>query len=147
MTTTTVDFDARYRTFAAAFTSKVEAVHPDQWDLPSPCAEWSVRDLVTHVLTSEHDMLNPVHTEAPLSIDATLDPAGAWREVRDLIQDVLDDPDRAGLEYDGMFGTTTVGQTSTTSWLRPRRARLGPRPLDRAGRHDPRRRGRARPSP
>ncbi|MGI8535250.1 MAG: TIGR03086 family metal-binding protein [Mycobacteriales bacterium] len=27
----------------------VEAVRDDQWDLPTPCAEWSVRDLVDHL--------------------------------------------------------------------------------------------------
>jgi uncharacterized protein (TIGR03086 family) len=111
MATTPVDVAARYRILAAAFSSKVEAVGSDQWDLPSTCAEWNVRDLVAHVATTEHAMLKPVHIEASLSIDAGTDPAGAWREVRDVIQGVLDDPGLAGREYDGMFGTTTVGQT------------------------------------
>jgi len=111
MSPTPVDFAARYRTLAAAFTSKVDAVHPDQWDLPSTCADWNVRDLVAHVATTEHNMLEPVHIEAPLSTDADTDPAAAWREVRDVIQAVLDDPEQSGREYDGMFGTTTVGRT------------------------------------
>jgi uncharacterized protein (TIGR03086 family) len=111
MSTPPVDFAARYRALSAAFTSKVDAVGSDQWDLPSTCADWKVRDLVAHVVTSEHNMINRVHIEAPSSIDAGTDPAGAWHEVRDIVQGVLDNPAQAGLEYDGMFGTTTVGQT------------------------------------
>ncbi|MEV0532113.1 TIGR03086 family metal-binding protein [Kitasatospora sp. NPDC050463] len=36
----------------AAFGERVRLVAPDQWDAPTPCAEWSVRDLVNH-LTGE----------------------------------------------------------------------------------------------
>ncbi|WP_149180453.1 TIGR03086 family metal-binding protein [Streptomyces sp. TRM49041] len=34
------------------FSSRVHAVRDDQWDDPTPCTEWSVRDLVSH-LTGE----------------------------------------------------------------------------------------------
>ncbi|MEV8154693.1 maleylpyruvate isomerase family mycothiol-dependent enzyme, partial [Streptomyces fradiae] len=34
------------------FSSHVHAVRDDQWGAPTPCAEWSVRDLVNH-LTGE----------------------------------------------------------------------------------------------
>lgn len=37
----------------AAFGSRVRAVPADRWDAPTPCADWTVRDLVNH-LTSEH---------------------------------------------------------------------------------------------
>ena len=29
---------------------RVRDVKPDQWDLPTPCAEWTVRDLVNHLV-------------------------------------------------------------------------------------------------
>ena len=32
---------------------RVSAVGADQWDLPTPCARWSVRDLVNHVVGEE----------------------------------------------------------------------------------------------
>lgn len=69
------------------FDQRVRAVRPDQWDNPTPCTEWTVRDLVNH-LTSEQ-------LWAPLLLDgATLDevgdrfdgdvlgsdPAAAWTE-------------------------------------------------------------------
>ncbi len=37
----------------AGFADAVRAVQPDQWDLGTPCAEWSVRDVVDHVVAGE----------------------------------------------------------------------------------------------
>ncbi|MFP5297816.1 MAG: TIGR03086 family metal-binding protein [Actinomycetota bacterium] len=34
----------------AGFDRLVQQVEPDQWDAPTPCTEWSVRDLVNHVV-------------------------------------------------------------------------------------------------
>jgi uncharacterized protein (TIGR03086 family) len=33
-----------------SWTERVAAVGPAQWDLPTPCAEWTVRELVNHVV-------------------------------------------------------------------------------------------------
>lgn len=44
------------------FTDRVHAVRDDQWSAPTPCTEWSVRDLVTH-LTSEQLWVPPLVTE------------------------------------------------------------------------------------
>lgn len=35
------------------FGSRVHSVADDQWDAPTPCAEWSVRDLVNHVTVEQ----------------------------------------------------------------------------------------------
>jgi uncharacterized protein (TIGR03086 family) len=37
----------------AAFGARVRAVPADRWDAPTPCREWTVRDLVNHVV-GEH---------------------------------------------------------------------------------------------
>ncbi|WP_338674006.1 TIGR03086 family metal-binding protein [Streptomyces sp. SCSIO 30461] len=42
----------RHSEALALFTERVHAVRPDQWDRATPCAEWTVRDLVNH-LTAE----------------------------------------------------------------------------------------------
>lgn len=42
-----------YDTALAEFDTRVQLIAPGQEDDPTPCAEWSVRDLVGH-LTSEH---------------------------------------------------------------------------------------------
>jgi uncharacterized protein (TIGR03086 family) len=40
---------ARFVEAADLFAVHVSAVAPDQWGNPTPCTEWSVRDLVNHV--------------------------------------------------------------------------------------------------
>jgi uncharacterized protein (TIGR03086 family) len=35
------------------FGLRVHSITPDQWDLPTPCAEWTVRDLVDHLITEQ----------------------------------------------------------------------------------------------
>lgn len=35
------------------FTDRVHAIGADQWDAPTPCADWSVRDLVGHLTTEQ----------------------------------------------------------------------------------------------
>ncbi|MFI6155223.1 TIGR03086 family metal-binding protein [Kitasatospora sp. NPDC051170] len=46
------DATAPYAEALAAFGERVRLVTPEQWDSPTPCADWSVRDLVNH-LTGE----------------------------------------------------------------------------------------------
>ncbi|MFD3521095.1 TIGR03086 family metal-binding protein [Streptomyces sp. NPDC058653] len=49
----------RHREALDLFTDRVHAVRADQWDAPTPCSAWSVRDLVNH-LTSEQLWVPPL---------------------------------------------------------------------------------------
>lgn len=42
-----------YRRASEAFGARVHAVGDDQWELPTPCTDWSVRDLVNHVVAED----------------------------------------------------------------------------------------------
>lgn len=44
------------------FTERVHAIGEDQWSAPTPCTEWSVRDLVNH-LTAEQLWVPPLLSE------------------------------------------------------------------------------------
>jgi uncharacterized protein (TIGR03086 family) len=44
-----MDVDTLYRRTLDHWVSQVRQVAPDQWDLPTPCSEWTVRALVNHV--------------------------------------------------------------------------------------------------
>lgn len=102
------DIADRYRRLADRFTRVVQEVPADRWAAPSPCEGWSARQVVEHVVDSQHGFLARFDRAPELGSD---DVGGRWEEVRDAMQACLDDPDTAGTEYDGMFGTTTFAAT------------------------------------
>jgi uncharacterized protein (TIGR03086 family) len=53
------DVREMYRRALGAFGEHVHAVGDDQWHLPTPCAEWDVRQLVNH-LVSENRWIPPL---------------------------------------------------------------------------------------
>ncbi|HET6859385.1 MAG TPA: TIGR03086 family metal-binding protein [Streptomyces sp.] len=77
---------ARHDEALALFTDRVHAVRPDQWQAPTPCTGWSVRDLVRH-LTEEQlwvpELVTGQRTVAEVgdAFDGDVlgeDPAAAW---------------------------------------------------------------------
>ena len=40
--------------------SVLAEIGPDQYELPTPCTEWNVRELVNHVIGSVHFMASAV---------------------------------------------------------------------------------------
>jgi uncharacterized protein (TIGR03086 family) len=97
----------RYRTLSDAFTGKVAGVAPDQWDAPTPCEDWTVRDLVRHVVDTQGMFLGFVGRTVGESPAFDDDPLACWTVARDAVQADLDDPDRAAAEYEGQLGTST----------------------------------------
>ena len=101
----------RFRHNAARFTEVVAAVPDDAWSAPTPCAGWTVRDVVAHVVDTELDFLGRMGFAAPGVPGAEAEPRDRWPGVRDAVQAVLDEPVSAGHEYDGYFGRTTIEAT------------------------------------
>lgn len=102
------DIADRYRALAADFTAEVEAVPVDdpRWANPSPCPDWTARDVVAHMVDTHHLFFGFIGQELPPGPTADADPHRAWAHVRDGVQNALDDPAVAGTEFDGMFGRT-----------------------------------------
>lgn len=98
----------RHRALAAEFTRRVDGVAPGSWENPSPCAGWAARDVVRHMLDNYRMFPGYVGLTIEPEHSADSDPAAAWAEARDRMQDILQDPARAGLEYDGMMGRTSL---------------------------------------
>jgi len=101
----------RYRTLADAFEAKVAGVRPDDWSNASPCADWSARDVVAHVIEVHGMMVRPLDTGLSDAPEVADDPLAAFRSARADLERVLDDPAVADAEYDGMFGRTSVAAT------------------------------------
>ena len=45
-----MDLNTLYHRTVEAWADRVNAVRPEQWEAPTPCRGWSVRDLVNHVV-------------------------------------------------------------------------------------------------
>ena len=115
--TQTSEVAAAFRTRAERFLEVVAQVRDDGWDRPSPCEEWTVRDVVGHVVDSERDIVTRVDLTLPEGRSAADDPYGAATDTLAAMQDVLDDPALAQREYEGAFGTTTLAQTISTFFV------------------------------
>jgi uncharacterized protein (TIGR03086 family) len=98
----------RYRRRADAFERKIAAVAPDQWSDPSPCAGWTARDVVDHIVTMHRVMLRPVDREIGDAPPVASDPLGAFRAARVAVEAVLDTADLAATPCDTPAGLMTV---------------------------------------
>src|SRR3954452_17370825 len=97
----------RYRRLADAFAAKIAAVPADRWSSPSPCAEWTARDVVRHVITTQGMFLGFVNRELVDIPSVDDDPAAAWDAARAVVLADLEDPERAAAEYEGFQGKST----------------------------------------
>jgi uncharacterized protein (TIGR03086 family) len=93
------DVGALYRRSVEWWSTRVAAVTDDQWDLPTPCSEWSVRDLVNHVVGEDL-------WTSPLMRGQTIEQVGD-RFDGDLLGD---DPRSAGRQA-AVEATATVEET------------------------------------
>lgn len=99
----------QFRRFAGTLADRIRAVPPDAWERPSPCAGWTARDVVGHMVEWMPAFLASIGEPLPVGPDVAGDPAAAWDHVAAEIQAVLDDPDRAAREFEhAHLGTDTV---------------------------------------
>ena len=119
MTSTSTDILGSYTRLAGPFGAVVDRVPAAGWDAPSPCEGWSARDVLAHVVTSQRGFLAERGVDATTSpqldvdhpTDGTTDPSAAWHAHDERMRELLADPAVAGMEYDGVFGRTTVGRS------------------------------------
>jgi uncharacterized protein (TIGR03086 family) len=101
----------RYDRLAADFAATVEAVPPDRWASPSPCEEWTARDLVAHVVESHGLFEGFVGRELGEVPSADDDPAAAFGAARRTVSAHLHDPDAAAASFEGsVFGHMTFAE-------------------------------------
>lgn len=97
----------RYRRLSDAFASTVAGVPDDAWANPSPCDDWTARDVVRHAVDTQGMFLGFIGGELGPIPGVDADPRAAWDAARAQVQAALDDPQRADAEFDGFFGRTT----------------------------------------
>ncbi len=98
----------RYRRLSDAFAATIAAVPDDRWSSPSPCDDWSARDVVGHVVASQGMFLGFIGEEVGEIPPVDDDPGAAWDAARAQLQTALDDPTLADKEFDGFLGRSTL---------------------------------------
>lgn len=98
----------RYRRLSVELTRTVDAVPEDRWGDPTPCEGWTVRDLVRHLVDSQHQFLGLVGIPADDAPPFEQDPRAAWAAARNRLQAALDDSATATSSFDGFDGPTTL---------------------------------------
>ena len=95
----------RYDKLAGQMSARIAAVPADAWDNPTPCSDWTARDLLDHVLSTPSIFFNMAEVEAPEpGPDPGANPVGAFEHQRAAVNAALADPAVAQKEFDGMMG-------------------------------------------
>lgn len=100
----------RYRLRANRFEQYVAGVRPDQWANASPCATWSARDIVQHIIDMHGVMLRPLDRSLSPAPSVQDDPLAAFKAARADIEAILADPELATQEGDTPSGRLTTEQ-------------------------------------
>jgi uncharacterized protein (TIGR03086 family) len=104
------EINERYRKHADSFEHKVANVRPEQWSNQSPCARWSARDVVEHIIDMHAVMLRPLGRELSSGPSVADDPLGAFKAARADVEALLNDPSTASIESDTPSGRLTTAQ-------------------------------------
>jgi uncharacterized protein (TIGR03086 family) len=73
-----------YREVAAKWSDLTSGIASDQWDNPTPCAEWNVRQLVDHV--------NAWQTQGGNLLGIDIPDGAAWPDIQAAFDATLSDP-------------------------------------------------------
>jgi uncharacterized protein (TIGR03086 family) len=94
----------RYHRIAGGFNTTVNAASAENWNAPSPCSEWSARDVVGHVVGNHRWLVATVRGSEPQGLGDGEDPAEAWRTVYGEILGIGDDPTALATVIEGPMG-------------------------------------------
>jgi uncharacterized protein (TIGR03086 family) len=100
----------RYRRLSAQFEDKIKKVPDGAWGDATPCTDWTVRDLVSHMIEMSQIHLSLVGQEAHPGPSVDDDPVGAFAVTREQIQSDLEDPERAKVTFKHRLGRWTFAE-------------------------------------
>ncbi len=103
------DVQRRYRQVASGFDAAVRATAPTSWGAQSPCAEWTARDVVAHVVAGHRRVIAGVCGGEPTPMGPDDDPRQAWEAASRAIDEITGDPQTIAREVEGPFGPMPVG--------------------------------------
>jgi uncharacterized protein (TIGR03086 family) len=100
----------RYARIADGVGSRVEGIGEHAWGLSTPCTEWTVRELVGHVVAVHRHVVAGLDASAPPAPAPDPDLTTAWIAATASVLAVLDDPERAATPVTGRFAPMPLEQ-------------------------------------
>ena len=104
------DVHQQYESVSRGFDARVRAITPDQWDAQTPCAEWTTRDLLAHVVENHRGVIANVRGGASAPLGADEDATQAWTDASQAIIEITVDPVASAVEVQGPTGPVPAGQ-------------------------------------
>lgn len=108
-----MEFLEIYRRSLSEFTDRVPQVDADQWDGPTPCADWNVRELVNHIVYEDRWTVPLVRGAALADVGDRFegdllggDPSGAARDAAAEADEAFSEPGALECTVELSFGST-----------------------------------------
>jgi uncharacterized protein (TIGR03086 family) len=93
----------RYGRIADGFTARLAAVPPGAWSSPSPCSDWTARDVVAHLIEVTRGMVTRLTGGDPSPPDTDEDLVAAWKVESEAVRTGLAS-DRSRTDVKGLGG-------------------------------------------
>lgn len=100
----------RYRLIAGGFDARIRATPPDTWDTASPCADWSAREVVGHVVSNHRWLATRIRGGEPRPMTDDEDPAEAWRHTWGTLLQITGEQAALATVIEGPTGEMSVEQ-------------------------------------
>ena len=100
----------RFELVAAGFDRRVQAVPPEKWSAPSPCQEWTARDVVGHVVRNYRSMAAEATGGEAQPMGEDEDPVQAWSDAYGQLSELARDPNALAQPVRGPGGPTPLEQ-------------------------------------
>lgn len=94
----------RYALVADGFAARLAAMTPDKWSAPSPCTDWTARDVVVHVINTHRRVRASLGDVSAAEVDPEDHLEAQWSSATAAIRDALADEALASKTVGGMFG-------------------------------------------
>ena len=98
----------RYAVVAAGFADRIAGCPDSQWSAPSPCTDWTARDVAVHVVKTNRAVVARLSDTEPDPVADDEDIAAAFRQASEAVASALADPELATQTVGGMFGDQTL---------------------------------------
>jgi uncharacterized protein (TIGR03086 family) len=105
------DLLAAWTTVIDGFTERVNAVADDQWDAPTPCDGWSVRELVAHAADAQRMIPRQLGANPDIMLPIGGDPPASWGRIVAAAKAALGSPGALDHVVKGPFGAAPVRES------------------------------------